>query len=75
MVTTYEGVYVQIHVILTSELVEGEWLSSRPGRFTPRERVPGTHGIVFGAKLKIIKDVLLNMQVFGKCILKEFVHR
>jgi hypothetical protein len=23
----------------------GEWLASRPGRFTPRERAPGTHWI------------------------------
>jgi hypothetical protein len=29
---------------LTSALVEGEW-TSRPGRFTPRERTPGTHWI------------------------------
>jgi hypothetical protein len=26
---------------LTSALVEGEWLASRPGRFTPGERAPG----------------------------------
>jgi hypothetical protein len=30
---------------LTSALDEGEWSASRPGRFTPRERAPGTHGI------------------------------
>jgi hypothetical protein len=28
---------------LTSELDGGEWLVSRPGPFTPRERVPGIH--------------------------------
>jgi len=28
---------------LTSALDEGEWLASRPGRFTPRKRCPGTH--------------------------------
>jgi hypothetical protein len=28
---------------LTSALDGGEWLASRPGRFTPRERTPGTH--------------------------------
>jgi hypothetical protein len=27
---------------LTSELDGGEWLASRPERFTPRERAPGT---------------------------------
>jgi hypothetical protein len=28
----------------TSALVVGEWSASRPGRFTLRERVPGTYG-------------------------------
>jgi hypothetical protein len=27
----------------TSALVGGEWSTSRPGRFTPGERAPGTH--------------------------------
>jgi len=27
---------------LTLALVGGEWLDSRPGRFTPRETAPGT---------------------------------
>jgi hypothetical protein len=30
---------------LTSALDGGEWLASRPRRFTPRERAPGTHWI------------------------------
>jgi hypothetical protein len=30
---------------LTSALDGGEWSASRPGRFTPRERAPGTHWI------------------------------
>jgi hypothetical protein len=29
----------------TSALVGGEWSTSRPGRFTPGERAPGTHWI------------------------------
>jgi len=28
---------------LTSALVGGEWSASQSGRFTPRERAPGTH--------------------------------
>jgi hypothetical protein len=36
---------VQIHIFLTSALVGGEWSASRPGRFTPGERAPGTHWI------------------------------
>jgi len=30
---------------LTSALDGGEWLVSRPSRFTPREKVRGTHWI------------------------------
>jgi hypothetical protein len=30
---------------LISELAGGEWSASRPGRFTHRERAPGTHWI------------------------------
>jgi hypothetical protein len=33
------------HFFLTSALVGGEWSASRPGRFTPEERAPGTHWI------------------------------
>jgi hypothetical protein len=42
---TYGGVNVYTHVFLTSALVGGEWSASRPGRFTPGEKVPGTHWI------------------------------
>jgi len=28
---------------LTLALDEGEWSALRPGRFTPKERDPGTH--------------------------------
>jgi len=31
---------------LTSALDRGEWPTSRPGRFTPRGRAPGTHWIL-----------------------------
>jgi hypothetical protein len=39
----YGGVDVQIHIFLTSALVGGDWTTSRPGHFTPGERVPGTN--------------------------------
>jgi hypothetical protein len=39
------GVDVEIHIFLTSALVGGEWPTSRPGRFTPGERAPGTQWI------------------------------
>jgi hypothetical protein len=41
----YGRVDVQIHIFLTSALVEGEWLASRPSRITPGERAPGTRWI------------------------------
>jgi hypothetical protein len=42
---TYWGVEVKLHDSLTSTLEGGEWSVSRPSRFTPRERAPGTHWI------------------------------
>jgi hypothetical protein len=42
---TYGEVDVYIHIFLTSALVEGERPASRPSRFTPGERAPGTHWI------------------------------
>jgi hypothetical protein len=42
---TYGGVDIYIHIFLTSAPVGGEWSASRPGRFTPGERAPGTHWI------------------------------
>jgi hypothetical protein len=39
------GVEVQIYIFLTSALVGGEWSASRPCRFTPEERAPGTYWI------------------------------
>jgi hypothetical protein len=34
-----------MYVFLTSALVVGEWLASRPCRFTPGERAPDTYRI------------------------------
>jgi hypothetical protein len=42
---TFEGVDVQIHVLLTSALPGREWAASRAGRFTYVENVPSTHWI------------------------------
>jgi hypothetical protein len=42
---TYGGVEIQLHAFLTLALYGGKWSASRPGRFTPGERVPGTHWI------------------------------
>jgi hypothetical protein len=42
---TYVGVEVHLHAFLTSPPDAGEWSASQAGRFTPRERAPGTHWI------------------------------
>jgi hypothetical protein len=41
----YGGINIQIHIFLTLVLAAGEWLASRPGHFTHRERAPGAHWI------------------------------
>jgi hypothetical protein len=41
----YGGVDVYIHIFLTSALDGDEWSASHPGRFTPKEIVPGSHWI------------------------------
>jgi hypothetical protein len=41
----YGGEDVYIHIFLTSALVGDEWSASRPDRFTPGERAPGTQWI------------------------------
>jgi hypothetical protein len=42
---TCGGVDAQIHVFLTSALVGGECSASRPCRFIPGKRAPGTHWV------------------------------
>jgi hypothetical protein len=68
----YGGVDVQIHIFLTSALVGGEWSASRPGNFTPGERVPGTHWIggwvdpragPCNAVTHFKKDLILNLYI------------
>jgi hypothetical protein len=39
-VKAYGGVYVKIHIFLTSALVGVEWSASRPGHFNPRGKSP-----------------------------------
>jgi hypothetical protein len=41
----YGEVDVKISIFLTSALVRGDWSASRPGRFTPGERVPVNHWV------------------------------
>jgi hypothetical protein len=42
---TYAGIEVQLREFLTLVLDRVEWSASRPGRFIPGVRAPGTHYI------------------------------
>jgi hypothetical protein len=47
-------------LFLTSALVGDEWSTSRPGRFIPGERAPGTHWIGGWVDLRASLDDLEN---------------
>jgi hypothetical protein len=59
----YWGVEVQLHAFLTSALDGGEWSASRPDRFTPKERVPGTRGLL---REKRENNNILNLYFYCK---------
>jgi hypothetical protein len=50
-------------LFLTSALVGREWSTSRPGRFTPGERHPGTHWIGDWVDLRAGLDDLENRKI------------
>jgi hypothetical protein len=54
--------YSSIHS-LTSALVGDEWSTSRPGRFTPRERTPGTLWIAGWVGPGAVLDAVVKRKV------------
>jgi hypothetical protein len=48
---------------LTSALDGGEWSASRPGRFTPRERAPGTHCIGGWVGSRAVLDAVVKRKI------------
>jgi hypothetical protein len=48
---------------LTSALDGGEWSDSRPGRFTPRERAPGTHWIGGWVGPRVVLDAVVKRKI------------
>jgi hypothetical protein len=48
---------------LTLALDGGEWSASRPGRFTPRERAPGTHWIGGWVGHRAILDAVVKRKI------------
>jgi hypothetical protein len=57
-----ERMYSSTHS-LTSVLDGGEWSASRPGRFTPRERAPGTHWIGFWVGPRAVLDAVVKRKI------------
>jgi hypothetical protein len=50
-------------LILTSELEGGEWSASRSGRFTPRERAPGTHWVGGWVGPRSVLDAVVKRKI------------
>jgi hypothetical protein len=48
---------------LTSALDGGEWSASRTGRFTPRERAPGTHWIGGWVSPRAVLDAVVKRKI------------
>jgi hypothetical protein len=48
---------------LTSALDGGEWSASHPGRFTPRERAPGTHWIGGWVSPRAVLDAVVKGKI------------
>jgi len=48
---------------LTSEIDGSEWSVSRPGRFTPRERAPGTYCIGGWVGLRAFLDAVVKKKI------------
>jgi hypothetical protein len=48
---------------LTSALEWGEWSASRPSRFTPRERAPGTHWIGGWVGPRAVLDAVVKRKI------------
>jgi hypothetical protein len=60
------GVEVQLHTFLTSALDGGEWSVSRPGRFIPTERGPGTHSTGgWGGGGRPVRDAVVSRKIPG----------
>jgi hypothetical protein len=48
---------------LTSALDGGEWSASRPGRYTSRERAPGTHWIGGWVGRRAVLDAVVKRKI------------
>jgi hypothetical protein len=84
-IKTYGEMDVYPHVFLTSALAKGEWSTSRPGRFTPGERAPGSHwiggwedptiGLNDVKRRKILLLLRLELQILGRPARTQSLYR
>jgi hypothetical protein len=63
----YWGVEVDLQAFLTSALDGVESLVSRPDRFTPRERVTGTHYIGLWVGPRASLDAVVRIKIPSLC--------
>jgi hypothetical protein len=59
------GVEDYLQAFLTSALDGGEWSTSRPGRFIPREKAPGTHWIGGWVGPRAVLDAAVKKKIFS----------
>jgi len=64
---TYWTVEVQLHAFLTSALDGCGWSASRCGRFTRRERAPGTHWIGGWVGSRTALDRVVKRNILSPC--------
>jgi hypothetical protein len=55
--------YLYLYHSLTSALDGGEWSASRPDRFTPSERSPGTHWIGGWVGSRAVLDAVVKRKI------------
>jgi hypothetical protein len=63
----HEGVLGSEDIVLISALDGGEWSASRPGRFTPREWVPGTLWTGGWMGLRAGLDTVAKRKIPSRC--------
>jgi hypothetical protein len=59
------GVEVQLQLFFDLGTSGGEWSASCPGRFTPRERAPGTHWIGDWVGPKAVLDAVVKRKILS----------
>jgi len=63
------------HPLSTSALEEGEWSASRPSRFNPRERTPGTHWIGVWMGPRAVLDMVCKKKFPAPAGIRTSDHR